>query len=158
MAGLEAALAIAAYGGERASVEVIDPGQRFRIPATATGRAFGVGAGLDVRLPALVARTGATLRPGRLVAVDAPRHVAMLAGGQLMNLRQALGGRRRARRGPSARDADVHRPKPGYGQAEPALVAGRQGDGTLPRPFLQDLPGSVLMVDAPDPWSRAAER
>jgi sulfide:quinone oxidoreductase len=84
MAGIEAALALRAFAGDRAAVELVDPGRRFRVPATATGRAFGVGAGLDLPLSLLVARTGAALRHGRLVAVDPLRRVAMLAGGELL--------------------------------------------------------------------------
>jgi sulfide:quinone oxidoreductase len=90
MAGLEAALALRAFAGEAASVELVDSGERFRIAATATGRAFGVGAGLDIRLSTLAARLGAALRPGRLVAVDAARHVAMLAGGELVTYDKLL--------------------------------------------------------------------
>jgi sulfide:quinone oxidoreductase len=90
IAGLEAALALRELAGARAEVELIDPGERFRIAASATGRAFGVGSGIDVPLPTLAARAGAALRPGRLVAVDAPRHVAMLAGGELVTYGKLL--------------------------------------------------------------------
>jgi sulfide:quinone oxidoreductase len=90
MAGFEAALALRAFAGARAEVELIDPGERFRIAASAPGRAFGVGSGLDVPLSTLAARAGAALRPGRLVAVDAPRHVAMLAGGELVTYGKLL--------------------------------------------------------------------
>jgi sulfide:quinone oxidoreductase len=83
-AGLEAALALRALAGDRAVVELIDPGERFTLAATAVERAFGTDTGLDVQLATLVARAGATLRRGRLVAVDAPRHLAMLAGGELV--------------------------------------------------------------------------
>jgi sulfide:quinone oxidoreductase len=90
MAGLEAVLALRAFAGGRASVELIDPGQRFRIAATATGRAFGHGAGIDLPLSTLAARAGAALRSGRLVAVDAARHVAMVAGGELVTYDKLL--------------------------------------------------------------------
>jgi sulfide:quinone oxidoreductase len=39
---------------------------------------------VDLPLPRLAARAGATLRPGRLAAVDPARRVAMLAGGELV--------------------------------------------------------------------------
>jgi sulfide:quinone oxidoreductase len=84
MAGIEAALALRAFAGARATVELVDPGQRFRLAATAVGQAFGAGSGIDLPLATIVARAGAALRPGRLVAVDAPRHVAMPAGGGLL--------------------------------------------------------------------------
>ena len=82
MAGLEAALALRSCAGERAVVEMIDPGARFRMAATATGRAFGVGTGVNLPLHPLVARAGATLRHGRLVAVNPAAHLATLAGGE----------------------------------------------------------------------------
>ena len=81
VAGLEAALALRAFAPDRAAVELIDPRERFRLAATATGRAFGTGSGVDLPLSRLAARAGAALRPGRLAAVDPARHVAMLAGG-----------------------------------------------------------------------------
>lgn len=90
IAGLEAALALRELAGARAAVEIVDPGRRFRLAATATGRAFGVGAGIDVPLGLLVARTGAALRRGRLVAVDPPRRLAMLAGGELLTYDRLL--------------------------------------------------------------------
>jgi sulfide:quinone oxidoreductase len=84
IAGLEAALALQRFAPGRAAVELIDSRERFRFAAAATGRAFGLGSGIDVRLSSLAARAGAGLRPGRLVAVDPLRHVAMLAGGELV--------------------------------------------------------------------------
>jgi sulfide:quinone oxidoreductase len=99
IAGLEAALALRAFAPDRAAAELIDPGERFRPAATATGRAFGIGSGVDLPLDRLAARAGAALRPGRLVAVDAPRHVAMLAGGELVRydyLLVAVGARAQA--------------------------------------------------------------
>jgi sulfide:quinone oxidoreductase len=90
MAGIEAALALRAFAGERATVELIDPGRRFRLAATAVGQAFGMGSGVDLPLGTVAARAGASLRPGRLAAVDAPRHVAMLAGGELLTYDRLL--------------------------------------------------------------------
>ena len=84
VAGLEAALALRAFAPDRAAVELIDPRERFRLAATATGRAFGTGSGVDLPLSRLAARAGAALRPGRLAAVNPARHVAMLAGGELV--------------------------------------------------------------------------
>jgi len=84
MAGIEAALALREFAGERAAVTVVDPGRRFAIPASATGSAFGIPPAVDVSLTRIVARTGATLRRSHLVAVDARRQLAMLAGGELL--------------------------------------------------------------------------
>ena len=82
MAGLEAGLALRAFAGERAEVEMIDPGTRFRMAATAPGRAFGIGTGVDAPLHGLIGRAGAGLRHGRLVEIDPRSHVATLAGGE----------------------------------------------------------------------------
>jgi sulfide:quinone oxidoreductase len=84
VAGLEAALALRAFAPDRAAVLLIDSRERFRLAATATGRAFGTGSGVDLPLSRLAAGAGAGLRAGRLVAVDPARQVAMLAGGELV--------------------------------------------------------------------------
>ena len=84
VAGIEAALALQAFAGGLVEVEIVDPGLRFRIPATATGRAFGVGSDIDAPLATTVARTGAVHRRARVVAVDGGRRLAMLAGGELL--------------------------------------------------------------------------
>jgi sulfide:quinone oxidoreductase len=84
IAGIEAALALRAFAGAAAHVRLIDPSHRFRIPATATGRAFGLGSGIDHPLADVAARAGATLAHGRLAAVDPERHMVMLYGGQLL--------------------------------------------------------------------------
>jgi sulfide:quinone oxidoreductase len=63
---------------------LIDPARRFRVPATATGRALGIGDGIDHPLADVAARAGATLTQGRLAAVDPERHMAMLSGGRLL--------------------------------------------------------------------------
>ncbi|HSJ73202.1 MAG TPA: FAD-dependent oxidoreductase, partial [Miltoncostaeaceae bacterium] len=102
VAGLETALALQAFAPERTAVELIDPRERFRLAATATGRSFGIGSGVDAQLSTLAARTGAGLRPGRLAAVDPARHVAMLAGGELVTydfLVVAVGARAEAELG-----------------------------------------------------------
>ena len=64
IAGIEAALALRAFAGPAAHVRLIDPSHRFRIPATATGRAFGVGSDIDHPLADVAARAGATLTHG----------------------------------------------------------------------------------------------
>lgn len=86
VAGIEAALALQAFVPEPAAmeVEVVDPGLRFRIAATATGRAFGVGSDVDAPLATIIARAGAVHRRARAVAVDGGRRVVMLAGGELI--------------------------------------------------------------------------
>jgi len=104
IAGIEAALALSAFAGSAAHVRLIDPARRFRVPATATGRAFGVGSGIDHPLADVAERAGATLTHGRLAAVDPERHLAMLAGGRLLTydaLIVAIG----ARAEPSVRGA-----------------------------------------------------
>lgn len=84
MAGIEAALALREFAGERAQVSVIDPGRRFAIHASATGSAFGIPPAVDSSLARVVARTGAAHRRSRLVSVDGRRRLAMLAGGELL--------------------------------------------------------------------------
>lgn len=84
MAGIEAALALREFAGDRAAVTVVDPGRRFAIPASATGSAFGISPAVDASLARVVARTGAALRRSHLVAVDGHRRLAMLAGGELL--------------------------------------------------------------------------
>jgi sulfide:quinone oxidoreductase len=84
IAGIEAALALRAFAGERAEVEVIDPAPRFTMAATSPGRVVGLVAGIEMPLGAVVRRAGATLRRARVAAVDPARHVVMLAGGELV--------------------------------------------------------------------------
>lgn len=86
VAGIETALALRAFVPEEAGleVEIVDPGLRFRVAATATGRAFGVGSDIDAPLATIVSRAGAVHRRARLAAVDAGRRLAMLAGGELL--------------------------------------------------------------------------
>jgi sulfide:quinone oxidoreductase len=99
VAGIEAALALQAFAADRTDVVLVDPGERFRLAATATGRAFGVGAGVDLPLARLAAAAGARLHSGRLAAVDPGRRVAMLAGGGLLTydaLLVAVGARAEA--------------------------------------------------------------
>ena len=84
VAGIEAALALRAFAGPAARVRLIDPSHRFRIPATSTGRAFGVGSDIDHPLADVAARAGATLTHGRLAAVNPERRMVMLSGGQLL--------------------------------------------------------------------------
>jgi sulfide:quinone oxidoreductase len=85
MAGIEAALALRAFAGPAANVRLIDPGRRFTVPSTATGRAFGIGTGIDHALADVAARAGAHLTNGRLAAVDPARRLVMLAGGRLLS-------------------------------------------------------------------------
>lgn len=85
IAGIEAALALRALAGSAVDVRLIDPARRFTVPATATGRAFGIGKGIDRPLADVAARAGATLIHGRLAAVDPARHLVMLAGGRLLS-------------------------------------------------------------------------
>ena len=84
IAGIETALALKAFAGDAVRVTLVDPGRQFRIPATATGRAFGVGRTGERLLAEVAARAGATLTPGRVTAVDPRRHLLMLAGGRLL--------------------------------------------------------------------------
>ncbi len=84
IAGIETALALRAFAGDRAAVTVVDSGRMFAIPATATGTAFGIIPSVDVPLSCVVARTRAALRRSHMVAVDSRRRLAMLAGGELL--------------------------------------------------------------------------
>lgn len=98
LAGIEAALALRDLAGDRAAVTVIDPRPRFQVPSTAAARAFGMGWSIDQPMTVVAERAGARLRSGRLVAIDGPRRIAMLAGGELMpydRLVVAVGGRPR---------------------------------------------------------------
>ena len=85
IAGVEAVLALRALAGDAVDVTVVDPGRRFMVPGTATGRAFGVGTGVDLRLADVVHRAGAALVGGRLAAVDARRSVVTLEGGEVLS-------------------------------------------------------------------------
>ncbi|MGD9734771.1 MAG: NAD(P)/FAD-dependent oxidoreductase [Solirubrobacterales bacterium] len=84
IAGIEAALAVRAFTGGAASVVVVDPGRRFTIPGTATARAFGKDAGVDLPLAHVVRRAGATLLNGRVAAVDPERRLVTLDGGEVV--------------------------------------------------------------------------
>lgn len=84
IAGIEAALALREFAGERVAVEVVEPSSRFTLPATSPGRVVDIVPASDLPLQDVVARAGATLRPGRVAAVDPARHLAMLAGGELL--------------------------------------------------------------------------
>lgn len=84
IAGVEAALALRAFAGAAVHAHLIDSAQRFRVPATSTGRAFGLGSEIDHHLADVAARAGATLTHGRLASVDPERHMAMLSGGRLL--------------------------------------------------------------------------
>jgi sulfide:quinone oxidoreductase len=90
IAGIEAALALRAFAGERATVEMVDPGSRFRIAAAATGRAFGIGSEIDVPLASIVARAGASHRRGAVVAVDPGRHLATIDDGERLSFDRLL--------------------------------------------------------------------
>jgi sulfide:quinone oxidoreductase len=84
IAGMEAALALREFAGERARVEIIDPAPSFTMPATAPGRVVDLVAGGELPLDRVAEWAGATLHPARLAAVDPGRHLAMLAGGELL--------------------------------------------------------------------------
>lgn len=84
MSGIEASLALRDFADGRAAVTIVDPGRRFAIPASATGSAFGIPPSVDLPLGRVVSRTGAALRRSHLVAVDGRRHLALLAGGELL--------------------------------------------------------------------------
>lgn len=84
IAGVEAALAVRAFAGDLADVLVIDPGRRFTVPGTAPARAFGMGAGIDLRLADVIDRAGAALVGGRVASVDAARHLVTLDGGEIL--------------------------------------------------------------------------
>jgi sulfide:quinone oxidoreductase len=78
IAGVEAALALRAFAGAAAEVTLLDPGRRFRVPGTATGRALGWGPGIDLPLADVVARAGASFAAGRVERVDPGRRLVGL--------------------------------------------------------------------------------
>jgi sulfide:quinone oxidoreductase len=84
IAGIEAALALRELASDAAEVVVVDPGSRFSVPGTATGRAFGFGRGVDLRLIDVVDRAGAALVRGRVASVEPARHIAVLEGGKVL--------------------------------------------------------------------------
>ncbi len=85
IAGIETALALRALVGDDLHITLAEPSGRFRMAATATGRAFGVGTTIEFPMAELAGRLGADHRVGRLVAVDPERRIAMLAGGELLH-------------------------------------------------------------------------
>jgi sulfide:quinone oxidoreductase len=82
IAGIEAALALRDSAAGVADVTIVDDRTRFVVPATSTGRAFGLTGGIDLRLTDVVARAGAALVPGRVGRVDAGRRDVELADGR----------------------------------------------------------------------------
>ena len=99
IAGVEATLALGALAPGRAEVVVLEPRPRFALPATAAGRAFGLGWSVNRSMDQVVGRAGGRLRRARLTGVDARRRIAMLAGGELLpydHLIVAVGGRAEA--------------------------------------------------------------
>jgi sulfide:quinone oxidoreductase len=82
IAGIEAALTLRDSAAGVAEVTIVDDRTRFVVPATSTGRAFGLTGGIDLRLADVVARAGAALLPGRVGRVDAGRHEVVLADGR----------------------------------------------------------------------------
>ncbi|WP_217913482.1 NAD(P)/FAD-dependent oxidoreductase [Miltoncostaea marina] len=81
VAGVETALALRAFAGPAVRVRLVDPGRWFRIPATATARAFGPGGPVEHPLVDVAARAGAELVAARIEAVDPARRLVLLAGG-----------------------------------------------------------------------------
>ena len=73
IAGIEAAFALRAFAGAAAHVRLIDPSHRFRIPATATGQAFGVGS--ESTTPSPTSRRA----PGRRSCTAASRRSTRIA-------------------------------------------------------------------------------
>ncbi len=84
IAGVEAALALRAFAGEAAKVTLLDPGRRFRVPGTATGRALGWGVGIDLPLVDVAARAGVRLALGRLERVDAARRLVAVSAARTL--------------------------------------------------------------------------
>lgn len=81
VAGLETALALRALAEELVSVEIVAPEQDFSYRPLAVAEPFLVGEVRRFPLEPLVRAAGATLRGGRLIALDAGQKVVSLAGG-----------------------------------------------------------------------------
>jgi sulfide:quinone oxidoreductase len=84
IAGIEATLALREFAGDLVDISVIDPGARFRVPGTATGRAFGLSQGVDLRLADVVYRAGGSLVGGRIESVEPGARTVTLAGGKTL--------------------------------------------------------------------------
>ena len=89
IAGIEATLALREFAGDAVDISVIDPGARFRVPATATGRAFGLGQGVDLPLADVVYRAGGSLVAGRIESVEPGARHGDARGRQAPALRRA---------------------------------------------------------------------
>jgi sulfide:quinone oxidoreductase len=81
VAALEAALALREYAGERVAVELIAPEPHFWYRPLSVVQPFREGDVTRFELGDLAARASATVSPGSLVAVDAPKHLAYTSAG-----------------------------------------------------------------------------
>ncbi len=81
VAALEAALALRELAGDRMSVALIAPDPHFWYRPLAVAEPFELGRALRFDLAMLAAEAGATFREGRLVSVDAARHLAFTSPG-----------------------------------------------------------------------------
>jgi sulfide:quinone oxidoreductase len=81
VAALEAALALRALAGDRASVELVAPEPRFWYRPMAVAEPFGLGEVRHFELPELVSGAGATFTLGEVVSVDAARRLAHTSAG-----------------------------------------------------------------------------
>lgn len=81
VAAVEAALALRALAGERVSVELLAPEPHFWYRPLAVAEPFSSGEMRRFELSKLAADAGATLSLGKLVSVDAARHVAFTSPG-----------------------------------------------------------------------------
>ena len=82
IAGVEAALALAAFAPGRADVTIVSPDRRLRLPPLSTQAPFGARPELDVPLAAVARAADARVVEGALDAVDLPRNRAVLADGE----------------------------------------------------------------------------
>lgn len=80
--GLEAALALRDFAGERVDVELHDPRREFAFRPFSVGGPYGGGArAFRYSLGALCVRCGARFRPGGIVSVDPSRRMAVTRNG-----------------------------------------------------------------------------
>ena len=81
VAALEAALALRALAGDRASVELVAPEPHFWYRPTAVAEPFKLGKVQRYELSKLAADAGARFSPGELVSLDSARRVAYTSPG-----------------------------------------------------------------------------
>lgn len=97
IAAAEAALALRAFAGDRARIEILAPGETMVLAPTAPAAAFDGGSSVEVPLSRVAETAGATLRRGALAEVDAAASIAITRNGERISFSDlivAVGARR----------------------------------------------------------------